>query len=53
MTGSYLQKMSNWETRSVVAKDRELLNKGGLKHRFDRTLKNGRSGFPAWSSGLR
>ena len=30
-----MQKMSNWEIKSVVALDRELLNKGGLLHRFD------------------
>ena len=30
-----MQKMSNFEIKSVVAKDRELLNKCGLLHRFD------------------
>ena len=27
----FFQEMSNWEIKSVVAKDREILNKGGLK----------------------
>ena len=35
ITGSFMQKMSNWYVKCVVAIDSELLNKGGLKHRFD------------------
>ena len=35
-TGSFKQKMNNWEIKSVNAIDREWLNKGGLYHRFDR-----------------
>ena len=34
ITGSFRQKMSNWGIKSVIAIDRELLYKGGLKHRF-------------------
>ena len=30
ITGFITQKMSNWEIKSVVAVDMELLNKGGL-----------------------
>ena len=28
--GSFMQKMSNWENKSVVAVDKEMLFKGGL-----------------------
>ena len=32
-----MQKMSNLETKGVVVKERELVYKCGLKHRFDCT----------------
>ena len=38
IAGSFMQKMSYWKINSVVAKDRELLYKGCLKHRFDFTI---------------
>ena len=35
IAGSFMQKMSNLETKSVFAIDREVLFQGGLKHSFD------------------
>ena len=32
ITGSFMQKIRNWEIYSVIVIDRELLNKGGLNH---------------------
>ena len=39
IVGSFIQKISIWETKSTVAIDRELLFQGGLYHRFDCLLK--------------
>ena len=35
ITRSFMQIMSHWKIKSVVAINRELLNKGGLEHIFD------------------